>query len=259
MGGADSAGGLLRPRPRTVASAPQLHRSALLDIARAHADADGEEADGSTSLALAYGPADSAYLTDGMADDADGADERSAPRPARRLAAPTPTPARALVTPAGSRHGAVAATSPAQPVALQTKPYSRAELELLPPHALGAVQDFEVGAPGIGSVLWAGCTDLRLLLHELPRLVIFAPRAVEVYPDGCRKPAVGHELNKRAMVSLLSVLPLHKRTGQALTDERSCALFEEKLRRKLAASDTRAEHISWDKHSGKWTFSVDHF
>jgi hypothetical protein len=34
---------------------------------------------------------------------------------------------------------------------------------------------------------------------------------------------------------------------------------QEKLIKKLQASDTKAEHLSWDRHTGEWKFKVEHF
>jgi hypothetical protein len=272
-----------RPRAAPAQSAPAWHQAALLELSQsahearaadaalwAHDDEEDEE-DGSRRLAdelereaagqRAQQPAQLLGGGMGGGGGGGGGGELMAAR-----AAPTPTrpPIRARGEDSGGN--ALAARTPARtpvaaapPAALETRPHSRAALAALPDAALAAVPDFEIFAAGLGAVRWAGATDVRELLHELERLVVFAPRSVEVYPEGCRKPAVGFELNRPATVTLHAVLPLHRGTGAVLRDERSCALFEAKLVAKLAAFDAKAEHVAWDRRTGAWQFRVDHF
>lgn len=78
----------------------------------------------------------------------------------------------------------------------------------------------------VGSVKWEGRLDLREVVHLLDSLVNIAPRSVEVYPPGTRKPAVGYDLNRPATITLCDVLPLNRKTGAPLTDEHSLRQFE---------------------------------
>jgi nuclear pore complex protein Nup98-Nup96 len=115
------------------------------------------------------------------------------------------------------------------------------------------VSDFTVGRENVGSVTFKIPVDLsNINLDELfDGIVILAPRSATVYPVAAKKPPVGKGLNVPAIISLEHSYP---RGGLATTGRRLERHIE---RLKTAIPDTTFD--SYDKETGVWTFSVEHF
>ncbi|KAK4158359.1 hypothetical protein C8A00DRAFT_28640 [Chaetomidium leptoderma] len=115
------------------------------------------------------------------------------------------------------------------------------------------VSDFTVGRENVGSVTFRVPVDLsNINLDELfDGIVVLVPRSATVYPVAAKKPPVGKGLNVPAIISLEHSFP---RGGLATTGRRLERHIE---RLKTAIPDTTFE--SYDKETGVWTFSVEHF
>ncbi|KAL2266102.1 hypothetical protein VTJ83DRAFT_5454 [Remersonia thermophila] len=115
------------------------------------------------------------------------------------------------------------------------------------------VVDFTVGRENVGSVTFKVPVDLsNINLDEIfDGLVVLVPRSATVYPVAAKKPPVGKGLNVPAIISLEHSYP---RGGLATTGRRLERHIE---RLKTAIPDTKFE--SYDKETGVWTFSVEHF
>lgn len=115
------------------------------------------------------------------------------------------------------------------------------------------IPDFTVGRENVGSVSFKIPVDLsNINLDELfDGIVILVPRSATVYPVAAKKPPVGKGLNVPAVISLEHSYP---RGGPATTGRRLERHIE---RLKTAIPDTTFE--SYDKETGVWTFSVEHF
>jgi nuclear pore complex protein Nup98-Nup96 len=109
------------------------------------------------------------------------------------------------------------------------------------------VSNFVVGRENVGSVSFKVPVDLsNINLDELfDNIVVLQPRSATVYPVSAKKPPVGKGLNVPAQISLERSYP---REGRRL--ERHIA--------KLAAMPGTTFE-SYDKDTGVWTFSVEHF
>ncbi|KAL2149362.1 hypothetical protein VTH82DRAFT_8710 [Thermothelomyces myriococcoides] len=115
------------------------------------------------------------------------------------------------------------------------------------------VSDFTVGRENVGSVTFKVPVDLsNINLDEIfDGIVILVPRSATVYPVAAKKPPVGKGLNVPAVISLEHSYP---RGGLSTTGRRLERHIE---RLKTAIPDTKFE--SYDKETGVWTFSVEHF
>jgi nuclear pore complex protein Nup98-Nup96 len=115
------------------------------------------------------------------------------------------------------------------------------------------IPDFTVGRENVGSVTFKIPVDLsNINLDELfDGIVVLVPRSATVYPVAAKKPPVGKGLNVPAVISLEHSYP---RGGLSTTGRRLERHIE---RLKTAIPDTTFE--SYDKETGVWTFSVEHF
>ncbi len=115
------------------------------------------------------------------------------------------------------------------------------------------VSNFTVGRENVGSVTFKVPVDLsNINLDELfDGIVVLVPRSATVYPVAAKKPPVGKGLNVPAIISLEHSYP---RGGLATTGRRLERHIE---RLKTAIPDTTFD--SYDKETGVWTFSVEHF
>ena len=115
------------------------------------------------------------------------------------------------------------------------------------------VHDFTVGRENVGSVTFKVPVDLsNINLDELfDGIIVLVPRSATVYPVAAKKPPVGKGLNVPAIISLEHSYP---RGGVATTGRRLERHIE---RLKTSIPDTTFE--SYDKETGVWTFSVEHF
>ena len=131
---------------------------------------------------------------------------------------------------------------------------SLAEMRASSLEALRAVKDFTVGCEGVGSVRFLGETDVRKL--AIDDLVIFHSKEIEVYPDESKKPPVGHELNKPAVITLQKCFPKDK-AGKRLTAPEDITRFENKLKHQTQKFGGR--FIAYKADAGEWSFRVEHF
>ncbi|KAL5206008.1 hypothetical protein ABZP36_034217 [Zizania latifolia] len=117
------------------------------------------------------------------------------------------------------------------------------------------VRDFAVGRHGYGSIKFLGETDVRGL--DLESIVEFNNREVIVYKDDSKKPPVGEGLNKPAVVTLLNVKCMNKKTDEQYTEGPRVDKYKEMLVKK--AEEQGAEFISFEAAKGEWKFRVKHF
>jgi hypothetical protein len=87
-------------------------------------------------------------------------------------------------------------------------------------------------------------------------LVIFHSKEIEVYPDESKKPPVGHELNKPAVITLQKCFPKDK-AGKRLTAPEDITRFENKLKHQTQKFGGR--FIAYKADAGEWSFRVEHF
>jgi hypothetical protein len=87
-------------------------------------------------------------------------------------------------------------------------------------------------------------------------LVIFHSKEIEVYPDESKKPPVGHELNKPAVITLQKCFPKDK-SGKRLTAPEDMTRFENKLKHQTQKFGGR--FIAYKSDAGEWSFRVEHF
>ncbi|KAJ4293922.1 hypothetical protein N0V88_005436 [Collariella sp. IMI 366227] len=115
------------------------------------------------------------------------------------------------------------------------------------------VPDFTIGREGVGSIRFKVPVDLsNINVDELcDNIVILVPRSATVYPVAAKKPPMGKGLNVPALISLEGSYP---RGGLSVTGRR-LERHIEKL--KTAMPNTTFE--SYDKDTGVWNFSVEHF
>ncbi|XP_010511021.1 PREDICTED: nuclear pore complex protein NUP98B-like [Camelina sativa] len=117
------------------------------------------------------------------------------------------------------------------------------------------VKDFVVGRHGYGSIKFLGETDVCRL--DLEMVVQFKNREVNVYMDESKKPPVGQGLNKPAVVTLLNIKCMDKKTGTQVKEGARLDKYKEMLKRK--AEEQGAKFVSYDAVKGEWTFKVEHF
>ncbi|KAK2966194.1 hypothetical protein RJ640_008760 [Escallonia rubra] len=130
-----------------------------------------------------------------------------------------------------------------------------AEKERAEPGFCCRVKDFVVGRHGCGSIKFLGETDVRKL--DIESHVHFNAREVVVYMDKSKKSQVGQGLNKPAVVTLLNVKCIDKRTGKQYVDGPMVDKYREMLIKE--AADKGAEFVSYDPAEGVWKFMVQHF
>ena len=116
----------------------------------------------------------------------------------------------------------------------------------MPESALRSVRGFRVGRIGYGEVRWLGSTDVSgLYLDEIVRI---ERGDISVYGEQDRKPEVGRELNKPAVLVLERILP-----PQGV----GVAAFKNELESTLRGIG--ATSVNYDVVSGTWSFTVPHF
>ncbi|KAI4994886.1 hypothetical protein ZWY2020_034789 [Hordeum vulgare] len=82
-------------------------------------------------------------------------------------------------------------------------------------------------------------------------------REVIVYKDDRNKPPVGEGLNKAALVTLLNIKCMNRKTDEQYTQGPRFDKFKEMLVKK--AQEQGVEFISFDGAKGEWKFRVKHF
>lgn len=117
------------------------------------------------------------------------------------------------------------------------------------------VAGFTVGRHNVGQIAFKVPVDLSNIdLDELfGSIIVLETRSATVYPVAAKKPPVGKGLNVPAQISLEQSWP-RGRDKRLTTDAKKFAKHIERLKR---IEDTTFE--SYDKDTGIWTFSVEHF
>lgn len=118
------------------------------------------------------------------------------------------------------------------------------------------VDNFTVGRENVGYVKFKVPVDMSSIeLDDLCGGIIqLEPRSATVYPVQAKKPPVGKGLNVPAQISLEQSWPRGGRDKRVTSDPKRFNKHIEKLKR---IPDTAFE--SYDKDTGVWTFSVEHF
>lgn len=119
------------------------------------------------------------------------------------------------------------------------------------------VEEFVVGREGYGSVTFPGKINIAGL--NLDEIVHFHPKEIDVYPDDSKKPPVGKELNREAIITLENVWPVDKTSHKPIKDpERLKKMgYREKIEKSTLKID--AQFINYVPETGSWVFKVDHF
>ena len=127
------------------------------------------------------------------------------------------------------------------------------EIRAMNRNQLKKVANFIVGRENVGSVSFKVPVDLTgINLDELfDEVVVLTTRTATVYPQQGKKPPVGKGLNVPALISLEHSFP----RGGLATSGRKLERHIERLKNQI--SDTTFE--SYDKETGVWNFSVEHF
>uniref|UniRef100_A0A0E0J770 Nucleoporin autopeptidase n=1 Tax=Oryza nivara TaxID=4536 RepID=A0A0E0J770_ORYNI len=160
-----------------------------------------------------------------------------------------------------TRHGNGTSVERLVPKLVHADYYTEPSLEELAakeraePGYCSRVRDFAVGRHDYGSIKFIGETDVRGL--DLESIVEFNNREVIVYKDDSKKPPVGEGLNKAAVVTLLNIKCMNKKTGDQYTEGPRVDKYKEMLVKK--AEEQGAEFISFDAVNGEWKFRVKHF
>lgn len=118
------------------------------------------------------------------------------------------------------------------------------------------IDHFTVGRDNVGSIEFKVPVDLSSIdLDEICGGIIqLEPRSATVYPVAAKKPPVGKGLNVPARITLEQSWPRGARDRRAPTDQKRFNKHVERLKR---IPDTTFE--SYDKDTGVWVFSVEHF
>ncbi|GAB0131744.1 hypothetical protein EsDP_00000203 [Epichloe bromicola] len=118
------------------------------------------------------------------------------------------------------------------------------------------VDNFTVGREHVGYVKFKVPVDISTIeLDDLCGGIIqLEPRSATVYPVQAKKPPVGKGLNVPAQICLEQSWPRGGRDKRVTSDPKRFNKHIERLKR---IPDTTFE--SYDKNTGVWTFSVEHF
>lgn len=118
------------------------------------------------------------------------------------------------------------------------------------------IADFTVGRDQVGYITFKVPVDLSNIdLEEIcGNIIQLEPRSATVYPVSAKKPPVGKGLNVPARISLEHSWPRGGRDRRSTTDPKRLNKHVERLKR---IENTTFE--SYDKDSGIWVFSVEHF
>ena len=118
------------------------------------------------------------------------------------------------------------------------------------------IDGFTVGRDNVGSISFKIPVDISSIdLDDLCGGIIqLEPRSATVYPVSAKKPPVGKGLNVPARISLEQSWPRGGRDKRVTSDPKR---FNKHIDRLKRIPDTTFE--SYDKDTGIWTFSVEHF
>ncbi|KAI9745522.1 MAG: hypothetical protein M1818_001056 [Claussenomyces sp. TS43310] len=124
------------------------------------------------------------------------------------------------------------------------------------------VSNFTVGRNGIGQVKFRAPVDLNTVnLDDIyDKIVVLRIRSATVYPEDTKtpvpKPSMGKGLNVPAVIQLQNSWP-RKDKNRRVNLEKSGPRFKKHLERLAAVKDTT--FVNYDKDTGIWTFTVEHF
>jgi nuclear pore complex protein Nup98-Nup96 len=76
------------------------------------------------------------------------------------------------------------------------------------------IDGFVVGRVGYGRIEWTGPISFSDV--DLGDLVRFQRKQIVVYPDELKKPPIGQELNRKAIIALESIFPYNKETKEEI-------------------------------------------
>ena len=133
---------------------------------------------------------------------------------------------------------------------------SREEIEKMSRAQRSKVNDFTVGRDGVGFIHFNAPVDLTKVPVDdiLGGIVVLNLRTATVYSNPAKKPPMGQGLNQPATISLANSWP---RKRSAKNGEQDSVRFKKHVERLKKVADTT--FIDYDKHSGVWVFSVQHF
>ncbi|KAI9683831.1 MAG: hypothetical protein M1829_004165 [Trizodia sp. TS-e1964] len=142
-----------------------------------------------------------------------------------------------------------------KPGAYWMKP-SREELASMSKAELKKVENFTVGREGCGFVVFNRPVDLSAIdLDTIMGVkVIIITRSCTVYPNDGAKPPVGKGLNVPSTISLQNSWPRTANRSVALSAATKMKKHIQRLERVVGT-----HFKGYDKETGTWTFSVDHF
>lgn len=118
------------------------------------------------------------------------------------------------------------------------------------------IDGFTVGRENVGYITFKVPVDISgIEIEELCGTIIqLEPRSATVYPVQAKKPPVGKGLNVPARISLEQSWPRGGRDKRVTSDPKR---FNKHIDRLKRIPDTTFD--SYDKETGVWTFSVEHF
>ncbi|KAH7157662.1 nuclear protein 96-domain-containing protein [Dactylonectria estremocensis] len=118
------------------------------------------------------------------------------------------------------------------------------------------IDGFTVGRDNVGYVSFKVPVDIsNINLAEIcGGLIVLEPRSATVYPVSAKKPPVGKGLNVPARISLEQSWPRGSRDKRVTNDVKR---FNKHVERLKKIENTTFE--SYDKDTGIWIFSVEHF
>ncbi|OAQ78749.1 nucleoporin SONB [Purpureocillium lilacinum] len=118
------------------------------------------------------------------------------------------------------------------------------------------IDRFTVGRENVGYIMFKVPVDISgIEIEELcGNIIQLEPRSATVYPVQAKKPPVGKGLNVPAKIALEQSWPRGGRDKRVTSDPKRFSKHIERLKR---IPDTTFE--SYDKETGIWVFSVEHF
>ncbi|EHK99580.1 putative Nucleoporin [Glarea lozoyensis 74030] len=120
------------------------------------------------------------------------------------------------------------------------------------------VSNLIVGREGCGQVTFGSPVDLTLVNVDdiIAKIVKFDIRSCTVYQDDATKPPMGKGLNVPSIISLQNSWP-RKKDMKTPSGEKNGHRFQKHIERLRRVKDTK--FLNYDKDTGVWTFSVEHF
>lgn len=118
-------------------------------------------------------------------------------------------------------------------------------------------ESFKVGRLGYGSILWEGPFEFNDV--DLNEIIKFHRKEVVVYPDESKKPTLGQEFNRPAIVTLESVYPVDRVHKNQIRDPNHPEMnrFAQMLEKKCLKMG--CSFIDYNPEEGLWIFKVKHF